>query len=90
MKGIVHSNTYYTDRKPIHFFKIFHGFGISEHILDSLPANVEWIVFRYHGKKERADYGIERNKVRSIGTIFFDKEDKQFVINIDDMKKVVR
>jgi len=90
MKGIVKGNRYYSDRTDQHYFIKYHGFGISESIMDSLPDYVEWIIFRYYGKRERAYYGIKRSKVRQVGSIFYDGDDKQFVINTDDMEKVVK
>jgi len=46
--GEVIGETYYTQRKPQHFMKMYQGFGISEWILGQLKnMNVKWIVFEY-------------------------------------------
>lgn len=48
--GEIVGNTYFTDRKPNHFMRMFNGFGISDDTLKELKEReVVWILITYYG-----------------------------------------
>jgi len=92
-KGFVLSHTYFTVRKPQHFFRIYRGFGISKAILaDLYKRDVKDIVFEYHGIQNVTQYRINLTDFLLHGTDYNDEtsaeDDEQIVCPITAMKLV--
>ena len=88
MKGYITNNIYVSPRNKNHWFIKYHGFAISESILNGLPERVQYVLFDYHGK-EHLRYYIKKDKIKQVGKIHFNGiDDKQLAIDIDDMELI--
>ena len=82
--------TYYSERKPEHFMRMFGGFGISQSILDTLVANAcVKIVIKYFGAKKVYNYSCPLwDFINSVDTYVFEGNDLQRFVNVESMEEM--
>lgn len=83
---------YFTERRPIHFFVKFKGFGISKKYVSELlnyDVNVDYVMFRYTNLDNQQS--VYRIPLKNILTcIQYDYEgDKQYIIGTSKMQKLI-
>jgi hypothetical protein len=65
--GFVEGFTYYTERRPVHLFRKFNGFGLSEKIIRALEQEgVDRVSIKYFGKLYKV-YGCKLAFFREMG-----------------------
>jgi len=89
--GKVIGDIYHTDRKPQHFFRMYHGFAFSVELINPLKEKgVKFIIIRYLGMKGIIFY---KSRIEDWKRIWNNKlengmVDQQFVLDINDMEDV--
>ncbi|MDX1699759.1 MAG: hypothetical protein R3250_04025 [Melioribacteraceae bacterium] len=74
--------TYFTDRKPEHYFIKFNGFGISTQVLQALNgAEVKRIELTYKGTQGMQIWETTLKDFFEFGQQYNDKGDEQLVLN---------
>lgn len=82
----LNNKTFYTKRKPEHYFIKFGGFGISLDVLHKLKKHgIEKIVIDYQGKNH-IRYATSVEKYLNA-VCYFDNNDEQRVLNTMAMEK---
>ena len=85
--GFTENNRYLTTRKPIHFFRAFSGFAISQHIIDKLEEiGISEIVIKYEGKKGTAIFTSSLSQWLDA-EIYTYEFDEQRVLSISVMRR---
>lgn len=87
------TKTYYSNRTPQHFMRMYQGFGISEEILEQLIDKVELICIIYTGKKNKYHYTCKLSQFLKSDKIYNNNEegvsDPQRFVSIKDMKEEI-
>lgn len=81
--GYVKDSVYITERTPMHFFRVFQGFGISLSVIDDLiKNNIEKIEIIYLSPN-----GTKRYRTSPLK---FKESTLSFTFDVDDIQKIVK
>ena len=88
------TKTYFSERRPEHYMRMYQGFGISEDILDQLiKLGAESVCLIYIGKKHRYHYTCELSQFLKSEKTYMNTEggvkDPQKFVSTRDMKEEV-
>lgn len=90
--GKINKRVYLTDRKPEHFMRKYHGFGISVNIInDLISEGVDIVIISYYGTKGLIRYRVTLEKFINSEKEYTDirfGEDPQKFVDINDMEVV--
>lgn len=86
--GFVEGNIYYSERKPIHFFRIFQGLGLSIEVYNTLvQLDVTTIRLYYERKVYESELSQWKHSSRWDNEILkTNKIDPQYILELDNMK----
>ena len=81
---------YITPRKPIHFVKKYHGFGITLALLNQLQdQRVKYIEIPYEGETGKKVYQVELDKFMKEGIIdSLGGFEKQMFLDVDKFRDI--
>jgi hypothetical protein len=86
------TRTYYSQRTPEHFMRMYQGFGISEEILSQLIDRVDEVCIIYLGKKRKYYYTCKLSQFLKSDKIYDNTEgkgipDPQKFVSLKDLKE---
>ncbi len=87
--GVINSfNEFVTNRTEKHFFRRYHGFGISRSVLQILRKNnIQKIILIYEKDNKKKLYRARVRDFYELGKEYKFKDDKQLVLNLGYFKK---
>jgi len=89
---LINRKLYLYRRYPLHYFRIFKGYGISVSAISKFRNEIDTIIFKIEKNHEIKKYKIDIKYIKSKSYIWHNRDkgstDVQYIIALEDMEEL--